>query len=155
MTNSLQKRNGTIQNDLGNVVDHIFNNALRRFFEDNLWDTEGIANRGMVAVNVREADDHYEVDVIAPGCRKEDFDVQVQSNELQISFANEEGKQQSEEKAGWARNEYVQRSFSRNFTSIETVNPANISATYTDGILRILLPKSEKAKPRTLSIDVK
>jgi HSP20 family protein len=155
MTNSIQKRDGTIHNDLGNVVDNIFNNALRRFFDGNLWDTESTANRGMVPVNVREEDDRYEVDVIAPGCHKEDFKVQVQSNELQISFSNDESKKQSDEKSGWARNEYVQRSFSRHFTLDDTVDPAKISATYTDGILRILLPKSEKAKPRMLSIDVK
>ncbi len=155
MSNSIQKRNGTIQTDLGNVVDNIFNSALRRFFDGNFRDFESMGNRGMVPVNVREGDDRFEVDVIAPGCRKEDFKVQVQSNELQISLTNDESSDQVEEKTGWARNEYVQRSFTRHFILDDTVDPANISATYIDGILRIILPKSEKAKPRMLSIDVR
>lgn len=155
MSNAMQKRNTTNPNEFGYVVDSIFNNTLRRFFDGNLWDVEETGNRGNVPVNVRETDQQYEVDVIAPGCRKEDFKVQVQNNKLQISFTHDDNKTQQDEKAGWVRNEYVQRSFSRHFTLDETVNSENISATYTDGILRVVLPKTEKAKPRLLSIDVK
>lgn len=155
MTNTMQKRNGSNTNELGTVVDNIFNNTLRRFFDGNLWDIDGSINTGNVPVNVRETDQQYEVDVIAPGCRKEHFKVQVEKNTLQISLNQEEPKTQTEDKAGWVRNEYIQRSFSRHFTLDETVDTANISAEYTDGILRIVLPKNEKAKPRLLAIEVK
>jgi len=155
MTNTMQKRNGSNPNELGTVVDNIFNNTLRRFFDGNLWDIDGSINTGNVPVNVRETDQQYEVDVIAPGCRKENFKVQVEKNTLQISLNHDEPKTQTGEKAGWVRNEYIQRSFSRHFTLDETVDTANISAEYTDGILRIVLPKNEKAKPRLLAIEVK
>lgn len=155
MTNTLQKRNGASAYELGNVVDNIFNNTLRRFFDGNLWDIEGTINTGTVPVNVRETDQQYEVDVIAPGCRKENFRIQIQNNQLQISFNQDETKKQNDEKAGWVRNEYVQRSFARHFTLDETVDAAKISAEYTEGILRVILPKNEKAKPRLLTIDVK
>lgn len=155
MTNTIQKRNGAKSGELGNVVDNIFNNTMRRFFDGNLWDIEGTTNRTSAPVNVRETDHHYEVDVIAPGCRKEDFTVKVQNNELQVTLMQDESKQQDDEKTGWVRNEYVQRSFTRTFTLDETVDAVNISATYSDGILRIVVPKTEKAKPRLLSIAVK
>lgn len=155
MTNTMQKRNGTNTMELGHVVDNIFNNTLRRFFDGNLWDIDGTVNTGTVPVNVRETDQQYEVDVIAPGCRKENFKVQVQNNQLQISFSRDETKEQNDEKAGWVRNEYIQRSFERHFTLDETVDSAKISAEYTDGILRVVLPKNEKAKPRLLAINVK
>ena len=155
MTNTIQKRNGSHANELGNVVDNIFNNTLRRFFDGNLWDIEGTMNRGYVPVNVRENDQQYEVDVIAPGCRKENFKVEVHNNELQISFNQDEQKNEQDEKAGWVRNEYMQRSFARHFTLDESVDTGKINASYTDGILRVVLPKNEKAKPRLLSIDVK
>ncbi len=155
MTNTMQKRNGSNPNELGTVVDNIFNNTLRRFFDGNLWDIDGSINTGNVPVNVRETDQQYEVDVIAPGCRKENFKVQVEKNTLQISLNHDEPKTQTGEKAGWVRNEYIQRSFSRHFTLDESVDTANISAEYTDGILRIVLPKNEKAKPRLLAIEVK
>jgi HSP20 family protein len=155
MTNTLQKANGRHTNELGNVVDNIFNNTLRRFFDGNLWETGGTLNSGTVPVNVRETDQQYELDVIAPGCRKEHFKVQVNNNELQISFNQDETKKEKDEKAGWVRNEYVQRSFTRHFTLDETVDTANIRAEYADGILQVVLPKNEKAKPRLLDIRVK
>jgi HSP20 family protein len=138
-----------------NVVDNIFNNTMRRFFDGNLWDAESGSNTGKVPVNVREREDHYEVDVIAPGCRKDDFSVQVKDNELVISFRHNEEKNDENEKAGWVRNEYVQRTFSRSFTLDNTVDIEKISAKYVDGILQILLPKNERAKPRSVAIDVK
>jgi len=71
MNNAIAKR----QNDLpsvtfGNVVDNIFQNSLRRFFDDNFWDVEGQLTTGSVPVNVREMDHQYEIDVIAPGCKR-------------------------------------------------------------------------------------
>lgn len=155
MTNAMQKRMGSHSNDLGQVVDTIFNHSLRRFFDGNLWDTEGPGNIGTVPVNVRETDLQYEVDVIAPGCQKENFKVQVVNNQLQVSFTQDDNKKQQDEDSGWVRNEFFQRSFHRSFTLDETVNSENIQATYVDGILRVVLPKTEKAKPRQLAIDVK
>ena len=155
MTNTMQRRNGASTPELGNVVDNIFNNTLRRFFDGNLWDVDGTMSMGTVPVNVRETDHQYEVDVIAPGCRKENFKVQVQNNQLQISFNQDQTKEQNDEKAGWVRNEYVQRSFARHFTLDETVDTEKINAEYADGILRVVLPKNEKAKPRLLAINVK
>jgi HSP20 family protein len=81
--------------------------------------------------------------------------VQVQNNQLQISFNQDQSKEQNDEKAGWVRNEFIQRSFARHFTLDETVDTSKISAEYTDGILRVVLPKNEKAKPRMLAIEVK
>jgi HSP20 family protein len=155
MTNAMQKNNAPRGYGLDTAFDNIFNHSLRRFFDGNLWDSENSQTAGSVPVNVRETEQQYEVDVIAPGCRKEDFRLQVQANELSISFSHNENKKEENEKAGWVRNEYVQRSFSRSFTLDETVNTEKITARYEDGILKVILPKSEKAKPRLLSIDVK
>ena len=154
MTNTMQKRNGPNSNEFGYVVENMLNNTLRRFFDGNAWDAEGQNNLSRVPVNVRETDQQYELDVISPGCRREDFKVRVQNNELQISMTRNENKKQNDEQDGWVRNEYIQRSFSRHFTLDETVNVTNMTATYTDGILHIVLPKTEKAKPRLLSVDV-
>ena len=155
MTNAMQKNNAQRAYGLDTAFDNIFNHGLRRFFDGNLWDHENSRTTGSVPVNVRETEQQYEVDVIAPGCKKEDFRLQVQANELSISFSHNENKKEENEKSGWVRNEYVQRSFSRSFTLDETVNTENITARYEDGILKVILPKSEKAKPRVLSIDVK
>lgn len=155
MTNAMQKNNVQKGYGLDTAFDHIFNHSLRRFFDGNLWDSDNAKTMGTVPVNVRETEQQYEVDVIAPGCKKEEFHVQVLANELSISFNQNQEKKQTDEKAGWVRTEFVQRSFSRSFTLDDTVNTNEINAQYEDGILKVILPKNEKAKPRILSIDVK
>jgi HSP20 family protein len=154
MTNTIAKRqNGTPSHTFGNVVDNIFQNSLRRFFDDNFWEADMPMTKGSVPVNVRETEQQYELDVVAPGCRKEDFSVNIQDNVLTIAFNHKE--QKDTEKAGWVRNEYTQRSFSRSFTLDETVDVNKVNATYTDGILRLTLAKNEKAKPLTKNIEIK
>ncbi|WP_276502765.1 Hsp20/alpha crystallin family protein [Terrimonas pollutisoli] len=154
MKNTIAKR----QNDLpsvsfGNVVDNIFQNSLRHFFDDNFWGGEGRLTTGTVPVNVRETDKQYEIDVIAPGCKKEDFNVSVNDNMLTISF-DSKTENESSPKEGWVRNEYDQRSFSRTFTLDDTVDVNKINATYTDGILHLTLAKNEKAKKLYKNIEI-
>ena len=156
MTNAIAKReNGNSYASFGNVVDNIFQNSLRRFFDDNFWDAENHVSTGTVPVNIRETEQHYELDVVAPGCRKEDFKISVDDNLLTISMNRGEEQKQENQKIGWVRNEYLQRSFSRSFTLEDTVDLNNITATYSDGILRLSLGKSEKAKKFSRNIEVK
>ena len=155
MTNTIEKKqNGNPSVSFGNVVDNLFQNSLRRFFDDNFWETDGSLITSNVPVNVRETEQQYELDVIAPGCRKEDFIVDIQDNQLTISFNHKENKKEQDQKVGWVRNEYLKRSFSRTFTLDDTVDVNNINASYTDGILRLTLGKNDKAK-LTRRIEIK
>ena len=155
MTTAIAKRqNGNPSVSLGNVVDNIFQNSLRRFFDDNFWDADLPLTTGSVPVNVRETEQHYEMDVIAPGCRKQDFSINIQDNMLTVAFNHKEENREQNQKTGWSRNEYLQRSFSRTFTLDDTVDVNKITANYTDGILRLVLPKNEKAKKLTKQIEV-
>jgi HSP20 family protein len=156
MANTIVKRQTMDSPEtFGNVVDNIFQNSIRRFFDDNFRDRDGRLSPGAVPVNVRETEKQYEVDLIAPGCRKEDFLIRMDGNQLTVSFDHQEEKRQQDEKTGWSRNEYVQRSFSRAFSLDDTVDAGNIHAAYTDGILHLILPKNEKAKKLSRTIDVK
>jgi len=156
MTNTIAKRqNDNSYASFGNVVDNIFQNSLRHFFDDNFWDVDGQGPRGSVPVNIRETDQQYELDVIAPGCQKEDFNISVNNNVLTISMNRAEEREPKDEKSGWVRNEYVHRSFSRSFTLDDTVDVNRINATYTNGILKLSLGKTEKAKMISRTIQVK
>ena len=155
MTTTIAKRqNGNPSVSFGNVVDNIFQNSLRRFFDDNFRDADSSLPTGSIPVNVRETEQQYELDVVAPGCRKEDFDIKIDDNLLTISFNHKTENKEQNEKAGWVRNEYMQRSFSRSFTLDDTVDVNNIRAAYTDGILRLQLPKNEKAKKISRNIEI-
>lgn len=154
MTTAMIKRqNGNPDVSFGNVVDTIFQNSLRRFFDNNFWDDESRLTYGQVPVNVRETDHHYELDVIAPGCQKEDFAISIQDNVLTISFTNKQ--ENNGQKDGWVRNEYVLRSFSRSFTLDDTVDVNQVNANYTNGILHLTLAKNEKAKKISRKIEIK
>lgn len=155
MTTTIQKKqNGTPSVSFENVVSDMFQNSFRRFFDDNYWGVISQPATGAVPLNVRETDQYYEIDVIAPGCKKADFQINVSDNILTVSYESksENNKQQENE---WVRNEFMQRSFSRSFTLNDSVDVANISAAYTDGILRLTLPKNEKAKKLSRKIEVK
>lgn len=157
MTTAVAKRqNGNPSVSFGSVVDNIFQNSLRRFFDDSFFE-QGMSPMasGSIPVNVRETDQQYELDLVAPGCRKEDFNIDLNDNMLTISFEQKAEKKEENENAGWVRKEFTQRSFSRSFTLNDMVDINRISATYTDGILHLVLPKNENSKKLSRNIEVK
>lgn len=154
MTNTIAKRqNGNSPVTFGSVFDNIFENSLHRFFDDSFWAADRSQPTGKVPVNIRETDQQYELDVIVPGLKKEDFNISVEGNMLTVSF--EQKNQDGFEKPGCIRTEYVQRSFSRSFTLDERIDTSRINGTYLDGILHLTLPKNEKAKNHSRQIQIK
>lgn len=91
-----------------------------------------------VPVNVLKTDESYEIFLAAPGRKKEDFKISVQGDELTISY--KKPKQEETEDQNWVRYEYRLVSFERTFLIDETVDPANISAKYEEGVLKVTLP---------------
>ncbi|HIE15292.1 MAG TPA: Hsp20/alpha crystallin family protein [Bacteroidales bacterium] len=102
--------------------------------------------RSIPAVNIKENDKSFEVEVAAPGMKKKDFKVEVENNVLTISAEKKEEKKETKE--NYSRREFSYESFERSFTLPQDLVDANkISAKYEDGILRIAIPKKEeKAK---------
>ncbi len=100
------------------------------------------------AVNVKETDDAFEIEVAAPGMTKKDFKVNLENNVLTISSERKEEKKE-EEKGRFTRREFSYQSFQRSFTIPENmVEGEKISAKYNDGLLSIHLPKREAVKPK-------
>ena len=138
----------------GNVLDDIFHNSLRHFFDENFWDVEGSQTRSGVPVNIRETEEQYELDVVAPGCRKENFSISIEGNLLTVSYILSQENGESDRQQKWVRNEFIQRPFRRSFTLDDSVDVNNINATYSDGILHLSMAKNEKAKMLTRTIEV-
>ena len=88
------------------------------------------------AVNIYKTDSSYEMLVFAPGRIKEHFSVDVNGNELKISYTPPEGFPRPD----WVLREYSRGGFVRVFTLDETINTTNISARYEDGVLYVSLP---------------
>ena len=152
MNYALAKRDGNTAAAFERMFNSFWPDSLRRFLDGNFWDVDSQAPTGNVPVNLRETTDHYEMDVIAPGLKKEDFRVKIKHNELTIAFERKEEEQGNSQ--GWQRNEYLLQSFERRFTMDDTVDYERISATYTDGILKLVIPKNDKAKMQHRHIEV-
>src|SRR4029079_15651451 len=99
-------------------------------------------------VNIKETNESFEVEMAAPGMTKNDFTVELDSNVLTITS---EKKDRFETKEGerYSRREFSYQSFQRSFQlPKEVVDAEKIEAKYEKGVLRLLIPKKEEAKPR-------
>lgn len=88
------------------------------------------------AVNVREESDRYELYLVAPGRKKDDFHLTVKDDVLTIAARTVEG-----EASDWKRQEYQLAAFERRFELNPKIDPDGIAARYADGILIVTLPK--------------
>jgi HSP20 family protein len=137
---TLARRN---ENFLPSFFDRFFGNDLMDWNLSNFSST----NTSLPAVNVKETDDDYIIEVAAPGMSKKDFKVNMQNNVLTISSEKQEEK--NEEEDNYTRREFCYRSFQRSFTVPgHQVDSDKIKASYNDGILSINLPKREEVKPK-------
>lgn len=131
--------------------ENYFPSFFDRFWNNDLmdWNTSNFSstNTSLPAVNVKETDNEFVIEVAAPGMEKKDFDIVFHNNTLTISS---EKKNERDEKSGnYTRKEFSYQSFQRSFTVSEnTVNSEKIEAKYNNGILNVILPKREEVKPQ-------
>lgn len=133
-----------------------FPSLLDNFFGRDM-DMDSMMERGsMPAVNIRESDDEYAIEVAAPGMEKDDFTLNLDHNVLSISSEKEHRNDEKDKKGNYTRREFSYQSFRRSFTLPDAADAENIKASYSDGILHIDIPKREEMKkrpPRTIDIS--
>lgn len=128
----------------------LYPSFLEDFFDDN-W--SGVANRAdtgtrIPAVNVREKDDTFEIQVAAPGMKRDDFKINVENNVLSVSAEEKSKKEDKHDEENFTRREFSYTSFRRSFSLPSSVDADSINAKYDNGILVVSLPKKEEAKPK-------
>jgi HSP20 family protein len=129
----------------GETLPSIFHDFFKPW--DRWFDTNGGSMSQMLtvpAINIVERQDHYEIAVAAPGMKKDDFNVDVEGNLLTISAESQQRKEDHNERH--TRREFSYTSFSRSFTLPEGVIKDRIDASYENGLLKLMLPKTEEAK---------
>ena len=109
------------------------------------WDFKVSSSAGTPAVNIKELDNQFEIDLAVPGKKKSDFEIEVEEGLLSISSSMED---QVTEKAKFTRREFSYNSFKRTFTIPDSVDPSNIEAHYSEGVLKLSLPKRKEALPQ-------
>lgn len=111
-----------------------------------------VAYNNIPAVNVKEDENAFQIEVAAPGLKKEDFKLSLHENRLTISAKQESKTEEKTER--FSRQEFNYTSFQRTFTLPKNVDGDKIDASYTDGILYVGLPKREELKPAVKEIAV-
>jgi len=123
------------RNPLADIVNNIFDNDMADFFGKRFSDP---------AANIIEMPDSFQLDIAAPGMKKDDFRINLENNILTVSAQVEDEK--SEEGKNYTRKEFYYGSFSRAFTLPKTIDVEKIKADYDAGVLKIALPKKEESK---------
>jgi HSP20 family protein len=88
------------------------------------------------AVNIYKTDSSYEMLVFAPGRLKDHFHLDVNGNELKVSYSPPEGFPRPD----WIRREYSRGAFERSFALDAGIDTSGIKAKYEDGVLQVSLP---------------
>jgi HSP20 family protein len=122
------------------------------FFTRDLWnwglENNSTTNTTIPAVNVREDNDSFYVEVAAPGMKKEDFSVELDGSTLTIS-SEQENREEQKEGEKYSRREFSYQSFQRVFElPAHVVDAEHIEAKYENGLLHLTVPKKEEAKQR-------
>jgi HSP20 family protein len=140
-TNSHNHGHGWVENsfDLPAMFDDFFTRDLL---------LPSFSNTGVStpAVNIIETNDDFRLEMVAPGMKKDNFNVEIQGNILTISYDHEDNREGERRDWKYRTHEYNYHSFTRSFSLPEAVDAENIQAKYENGILNIIIHKREDAK---------
>ncbi len=124
-----------------NWLPDIFND-----FFDNDWMVR--TNATAPAINVLENENSYEIEVAAPGMKKEDFKVHIDENgNLAIEMEKKVDEKDEKKNGHYLRREFSYSKFQQTMVLPDDVQRDKISAKVEHGVLNVIIPKVEKAKP--------
>ena len=127
-----------------------FNNILADFFDRESVFNDDFFNleKSLPAMNVKENDTDFEIELASPGFNKKDFEITMNDDVLEISAQKSEEEDEKEDE--YTRKEFNYRSFRRSLQLPKTVDDTkNVKATYKNGILTLQLMKREEAKEKS------
>jgi HSP20 family protein len=127
-----------------NLVDQLFNNFLRNDYHEN---HSGNCNF-KPATNIFETGQDFKLEMLLPGFKKEDVQLNFHENVLTVKVELQEKEENQNQEYKYEHREFNVYSFERKFKVPETVNPDNIAARFENGILELVLPKKEEALPK-------
>ena len=122
------------------------------FFDNRMWNT-GLMKTDFwngktiePALNIKETEDHFEVELAAPGFEKKDFNITLEDGYLNISAEKEITEEKEDEQ--YTRREFNYTAFDRSLQLPDSVQEEAVKAKYEDGILRFNLLKKEEVKKK-------
>ncbi len=123
---------------------------VSRWFDDMFVDFPTWESSRVPAVDVRETESEYLMEVDLPGLTDKDIEVKLDNSLLTISSKKEEKRE--EKKNGYLMRERREASFSRSFVLPDEVDREKIGAEFKNGVLHLSFPKVPAAKPKTIEV---
>lgn len=126
---------------------------------NDFFDTDFMprVNATAPAINVKESEKDYTVELAAPGLTKDDFIVNVDNDgNLHIKIENKSNKKEEDKKSHYLRREFSYSKYEQTLLLPDDVEKEKIAATVNNGVLTVDLPKIEKKEEKTArQIEVK
>ena len=134
--------------DMNNWLDNDFDDMLNTSWMPRM-------NVTAPAINVKENDKAYEVELAAPGTTKDDFKVNVDKDGcLTIKMEHKDENKKVDKKEHYLRREFSYSNYEQALTLPDDVKRDGIKANVENGVLHVTLPRSAKAEKETKSIEV-
>lgn len=133
------------------VLNDNFESALRRFFAPVAFETGTPALK--MRIDVAENDNAYEVKADIPGVKKEDINVRIDGNVVQIDAEVKREKETKGDGDKVLRSERYYGSVSRTFSLADDVDDSKAEAKYADGVLTLKLPKKATVASKKVTVQ--
>lgn len=128
-----------------NLVDELYNSFLKNDVHENY-----LQNRAkQPATNIFETETNFKIEVLLPGFKKEDVQMNYHKNLLTIKVNKEQNEEKTQEEYKYSHREFGTFNFEKQFQIPNTVNIETVDAKFENGILTIVLPKKEEALEKT------
>ena len=130
-------------------------NLFDEFFNDGFFFNSGreVTGTKWPKVDIEENKNDYRLHADLPGLEKKDIKITVENGVLSISGEKKHDKKEKEK----GKYYYYERSygaFHRNFSLPENIDEKSINANFKNGVLELIIKKTEKAKPKEIEIKV-
>lgn len=122
-------------------------------FDNAFLNKTSASNISDIAVNIKDRKEDFLVELAIPGIKKEQLSIDLIGNKLTIKGEKKIQKEMQEE--NYTRKEFSFGTFERSFTLPKEVDVNKIDAVYTDGILKVSIPKPEDKKNELKKIEIK
>ncbi len=109
-------------------------------------------DRGFPKVDILDCDNRVEVQAALPGIDKKDINISIDNQLLTISTSTKKEEEEKKEGGQYFRREITRGEFQRTLPLPGSVDNENVKATFKDGILKVIIPKTEKSKRKSIEI---
>ena len=136
--------------------DNVFDDFMDGF--DSFMDRSalyGKHGKNLMKTDVRDVGDHYELDMDLPGFKKDEIHIELKNGYLTISAAKGLDKDEKTSEGKYIRQERYTGACSRSFYVGTDLQPKDVSAKFTDGILELTFPKeAPKKEPDVTRVEI-